>query len=225
MPNQRQTPVLPLMLKSAATLTLFISMAAWSAPKSLYEITLTNLTTGQPMAPLLVSVHKPGSSFFTLGQPGDDELAALAEAGDGQPMKEKLMSTPGVLSAVVGEGGTAPGGSSSLLFVAKPGDWVSVGAMLGNTNDAFIAVQDMLLPNNNQTLSYMAAGYDAGTETNDESCNTVPGPACGGDALSPDDMGEGFVSIHNGIHGIGGLSAAQYDWRNPTAKITIKHIR
>ena len=71
----------------------------------------------------------------------------------------------------------------------------------------------------------MALGYDAGTETNDELCATVPGPACGGEALSPADSGEGFVSIHNGIHGMGDLNAALLDWRNPVAKVTIHRVK
>jgi hypothetical protein len=52
----------------------------------------------------------------------------------------------------------------------------------------------------------------------------VPGPACGGVALSPGDSGEGFVYIHNGIHGIGGLNPALYDWRNPAARIEIQRL-
>ncbi len=43
--------------------------------------------------------------------------------------------------------------------------------------------------------------------------------------IPPDDEGEGFVTIHNGIHGIGGMEAATYDWRNPVAKIVIKQVR
>ena len=70
----------------------------------------------------------------------------------------------------------------------------------------------------------MADGYDAGSETNDELCATVPGPACRGAGPSPEDSGEGFVYIHNGVHSIGGLSAVEYDWRNPVAKVVIEHM-
>jgi hypothetical protein len=31
----------------------------------------------------------------------------------------------------------------------------------------------------------------------------------------------GDVFIHAGIHGIGDLAPAQFDWKNPVAKITI----
>lgn len=139
-------------------------------------------------------------------------------------MAEKLLGMPKVTSAVVGDGGTPPGGSSRVLITAKKQDHISLGAMLGNTNDTFVAIRDMDLPKGKHEVTYIASAYDAGTETNDESCTTVPGPACGGEALPPFDNGEGFVYIHNGIHGIDGLNAAEYDWRNPTAKIVIKRV-
>lgn len=57
-----------------------------------------------------------------------------------------------------------------------------------------------------------------------EPCNTVPGPACRGVALSPEDHGESHVHIRAGIHGIGGLSAAMYDWGNPVAHVVIGRV-
>jgi hypothetical protein len=112
-----------------------------------------------------------------------------------------------------------------VTVAGRPGDHFSYGAMLGNTNDAFAGLADVALPFGRWSVTYMAVGYDAGTETNDESCATVPGPACGGEALSPGDPGEGFVTVHNGIHGIGDLDPALLDWRNPVAKIVIKVVR
>lgn len=190
-----------------------------------FEVTLTNITPGQPIAPMMVATHASGVSFFEEGQAPSVELASLAEAGNGRPMAAKLLATPGVSAAEVGVGGTPPGHSSSLVIKGKPGDRLSLGAMLGNTNDGFVGLEGVSLPMGKQAVSYMAPGYDAGTETNDELCATVPGPACGGAALSPDDSGEGVVVIHNGIHGIGGLAASSQDWRNPVAKVVIKRIK
>jgi len=39
------------------------------------------------------------------------------------------------------------------------------------------------------------------------------------------NVGEGVVMIHRGMHGVGQLNPAMFDWRNPGAKITIKRIR
>jgi hypothetical protein len=218
--------------KSAFMAGCILSSAIIAAPSSwasddnrnTYQVTITNLTPGQPIAPVMVATHQPGISFFQAGEAPAPELAPLAEAGNGNPMAERLRGMVGVTAAEVGAGGTGPGGTSSIMIIAKGADHLSLGAMLGNTNDAFVGLADVRLPKGRGMAVYMAPAYDAGTETNDELCATVPGPACGGEALSPDDSGEGVVYIHNGIHGIGGLRASETDWRNPVAKIVIKRV-
>jgi hypothetical protein len=203
--------------------TVLAATTSWAEDdKDTYKLIITNLTPGQPIAPVMAATHRQGLSFFTAGEAPMPELANLAEAGDGQPMAAKLITLPGYGDAQVGAVGTGPGQTTTMTITARHGtDHLSLGAMLGNTNDAFIALRDVELPKGRQSVTYMADAYDAGTETNDESCSTVPGPACGGVALSPGDSGEGFVFIHNGIHGIGGLNAAVYDWRNPAAQIEV----
>ena len=47
-----------------------------------------------------------------------------------------------------------------------------------------------------------------------------------GDGIN--ENGEGYIHIHEGIHGIGGpdgLDAAMYDWRNPVVELNIECIR
>ena len=199
--------------------------ASESGHSTTYQITITNLTLGQPIAPLMAATHRPGISFFKAGDMPTSELATLAEAGDGNPMAALLMTMQGFNDAKVGTGATGPGMTTTMTITARKRiDHLSLGAMLVNTNDAFIALRDVKLPKTKQAVTYFADVYDAGSETNDESCSNIPGPACGGTALSPEDDGEGFVYIHNGIHGIGGLDAAIYDWRNPAAQIVIKRM-
>ncbi|MCG6938469.1 MAG: spondin domain-containing protein [Gammaproteobacteria bacterium] len=191
---------------------------------NLYKITITNLTPGQPLAPVMASSHRPGITFFKAGDAPSDELAMLAEAGDGNPMAAKLLTMRGVRDAQVSTMGlTFPGKSTTMTIKAKrSSDHVSIGAMLGATNDAFFAVSDVALPKKGQAITYMADAYDAGSETNDELSSTVAG--LGGEGYSPNDSGEGFVHIHNGVHGIGDLVPATHDWNNPTAKIVIERI-
>jgi hypothetical protein len=77
------------------------------------------------------------------------------------------------------------------------------------------------------TVTYYVGAFDAGSEGNNEDCAFVPGPACppdSGNARSTSDA-EGYVHIHNGVHGIADLGPAAYDWRNPVAKITITRTR
>ena len=75
---------------------------------------------------------------------------------------------------------------------------LSLAAMLIPTNDSFVALDSVRLPDNQETF-YVPA-YDAGSELNDEVCANIPGPVCGGEGTSADD-GEGFVHISRGIQG------------------------
>ena len=100
--------------------------------------------------------------------------------------------------------------------------------MLIPTNDGFFAVNGIEGPSDNQTLTVYSPAYDAGSEVNDELCSNIPGPffgECGGPGGGgKPGGGEGYVHIHAGIHGIGDLTAAARDWRNPVAKIVIRRI-
>lgn len=203
---------------------LAVSIAQADDAQLIYKVTITNLTPGQPLAPVMAATHRPGISFFEVGQAPSDELARLAEAGDGKPMADKLAVTPGVGDAEVSTTGlTFPGHSTTMTVSAQRGvDSISVAAMLGATNDAFFAIKDVPLPKGNHAVTYMANAYDAGSETNDELSSTVAG--LGGEGYSPNDSGEGFVHIHGGVHGVGDLVPATMDWRNPVAEIVIERV-
>jgi len=201
------------------------SAFAYGDKTFMYKVTITNLTPGQPLAPVMVATHRPGVEFFEDGGAPSDELARLAEAGDGQPMADKLAALPTVDEAKVSTMGlTFPGQSTTVMISSKRTyTHISVGAMLGATNDAFFAIKDVPVPWFGRKLTYLAPAYDAGSETNDELSSTVAG--LGGEGYSPTDDGEGFVHIHNGVHGIGNLVPAIHGWLNPTAKITIERVQ
>ena len=93
--------------------------------------------------------------------------------------------------------------------------------MILPTNDGFIALNGVSAPRAG-SQGYMALGYDAGSEPNDELCASIPGPQCGGEGTSPAAGGENFVHVHAGIHGGGDLEVREYDWRNPMASVTIR---
>lgn len=206
------------------TALLLCAGQSWAGDMAMYKVTVTNLTPGQPLAPIMATTHKPGLSFFKLGAAPSDELAMLAEAGNGRPMAEKLLTTPGFHDAQVStQGLTFPGKSTTMMVSAKDDDRISVGAMLGATNDAFFAISDMKLPMSKKIISYTASAYDAGSETNDELMSTVAG--LGGEGYSPYYSGEGFVHVHSGIHGIGDADPAKLDWRNPVAIIEIQRMK
>lgn len=91
-----------------------------------------------------------------------------------------------------------------------------------NTNDCFVALNSIKI---GQGEEYDLNGLDSGTEANDELCANIPGPACAMvDSVNEMEPGpdEGVVHVHRGFHGVGDLSAAAYDWRNPMARVYVE---
>lgn len=192
-----------------------------------YEVTVTNLTRGQSFTPVFAATHRPGPHLFEVGAKASDDLAALAEGGDTAPLVATFGADPAVSEAKTATNSLlGPGQTVKFTVMAKRGNnyLLSLAAMLIPTNDAFVAVKELRLPSSGETM-VMVPAYDAGSEPNDELCANIPGPVCGGVGLSTGVDGEGFVHIHAGIHGSGELIAADYDWRNPVAKITVKRMR
>ncbi len=203
--------------------TLATGGAALADDDATYKVTITNLTRGQFFTPFLVVSHKPGVQLFTPGEAASDELESLAEGGDTAPFVAALAGNPYVGDVATGDGVLPPGQSVSLSVAADDGfTRVSLAAMLVPTNDAFVALNGVRAPKGKRSGAFLALAYDAGTEANDESCDSIPGPpfVCPGGAESPE--GEGYVHVHAGIHGIGNLDDAQRDWRNPVARVIIR---
>ena len=98
--------------------------------------------------------------------------------------------------------------------------------MLLPTNDTFVGLNSVRLPRSG-SATYMLRAYDAGTEYNDQHCDHIPGPTCGGEAISEaSDTDEGFVHIGNGFQEMGddALSPHPYDWGSAVAKVVITRI-
>jgi hypothetical protein len=208
---------------SAAILSLSASVAMAGSENTYYEVTITNLTRSESFTPILVASHKKGVSLFELGSAASNELAMLAEGGDVAPLTDMLKANRKVVATSTSDGLLVPGGTTVIKVSARGADYISLASMLIPTNDGFFALNGVRLSGKSSTTFYSPA-YDAGTEMNDEACINIPGPVCGGEGYSPEADGEGYVHIHSGIHGIGDLSAATYDWRNPVAKITIRKV-
>jgi hypothetical protein len=194
-----------------------------------YEVTVTNLTRGQQFTPILALSHRPSVRLFALAEPASAELRALAEEGNTAPFITVLTGDPGVTALLPGAGLTNPGASASFTIEARPvADRLSLAAMLIPTNDNFVALNGVDLPEHGETVVF-ARAYDAGTEVNDELCASIPGPSfaeCGGPGGGAQvGGGEGYVFVANGIHGVGDLRADLRDWRNPVARVHIKRVR
>lgn len=195
-----------------------------------YEVTVTNVTRGQQFTPLLVVVHRGSSELFRLGEPAQPGLVTLAEEGNIAPLSELFEADPAVFD-VATNGTLLDAGHSATLTVLghDTRDRITLAAMLIPTNDAFVAVMDLNAPLRGRLLATRAIAYDAGSEQNDELCDSIPGPffdECGGPGTgSMPGNGEGYVHVHAGIHGVADFAPADRDWRNPVAEVAIRRVR
>ena len=194
--------------------------------EGMYAVTVTNLTRGETFTPIMVATHTKGTHVFNLGEAASPELSAIAEGGDFGPLSTQLTNS-GAAYDIATNGALLPPGGSTTIMVKMMDDfkYVTVTSMMIPTNDGFVAVNGVKGPKHNHARVVMSPAYDAGSEPNDELCANIPGPTCGGQGPSPDASGEGYVHIHAGIHGIGDLTSADYDWRNPAARIVIKRMK
>lgn len=230
-----------------------------------YEVTLTNIAHGQfaaegdrcrtgPMMGLFAfATHRPDFKLFELGKEASGELANLSENGTPFLLVEALSANPKVehafsvpaaqdFPARLYDGVLCPGREIKTTIQAKPGNRFTMAAMLFPSNDGFVALNGVELPQDKFPRTYFSQVYDAGSETNDELCNHMPGlpelpgcPAAEPDANSdpniPDPntaggpgIGEGFINIHSGIHGIGDLKANEFDCRANVIQVTVRRI-
>lgn len=193
-----------------------------------WQVRVTNLTTGQYFTPVLAATHTADAMIFQPGMEASAELQALAEGGDVMPLEMALDGMSSVMSVETGMGLTMPGRTSEILISGSGMHrYLSLAAMLIPTNDGFVGISMMELPTVPGTETVYAYAYDAGTEMNAETCGTIPGPdypECGGPGgHGHGGMGEGFIAIHNGINSVGDFGEDR-DWKNPVAMITIRRV-
>ena len=202
--------------------SLFI-VQAQAGDYDTYRVTITNATSHQVLTPAVFTVHNRNFSVFNVGDTASEGLAHQAENGDPSIIVSELEGSHGVKSVTVGTGLIPYGQSASFDITASKRSKFSITSMLATTNDAFAAINGASLPK--RTATYFAYAYDAGSEMNNESCSHIPGPPCApesGNART--ETGEGFISIHNGVHGGSDLNPKHLDWRGPVAVITVTRI-
>lgn len=203
----------------AAALALLLAPSA-QAQSTTVEVTIVNLTPGQIISPPLVITHNADFQLFDLGAEASPGLAALAEDAETAPLIDEIDDDPNVFDIQVAVDGIPPGGSRTVEIEATSEfRYVSVAGMLVTTNDTFFAARALRI-GSGKGSSALSPGYDAGSEENNEDCAFIPGPPCGNAGVGT-PTSEGFVHINSGIHGIASLSAAEFDWRNPVASVSV----
>ncbi len=208
-------------------LTASVLLAHDKSEEMMVDVSLTNLTHGQILSPVFVARHDASAdALYSLGGVASTGLAQMAEDADASGLLEAWDpegndSISEAMVAKLNGGPIAPGETVTMNFdIDDSRTLLSFASMLVSTNDAFIGANHLDV---SKSRTLMLNVYDAGTEANSEDCAFIPGPPCGNHLHDPADA-EGFIYVHNGIHGGtgSGLAPAIHDWRNPAARLTIK---
>ncbi|MCB0377877.1 MAG: spondin domain-containing protein [Bdellovibrionales bacterium] len=208
-----------------ATLSVLLAASVSHATNlSTYKVTVVNLTKGQPLTPAFVAVHAPGYSLYELGTEASAGLQLQAKDGDVSVLKEEASMNPAVKVTTVGSGVIMPGQSDELTFSSQSRRLISISSMLARTNDAFVGIKNVMLPQQKgQKLSMLLRVYDAGAEANTESCAHIPAPPCNSHNANTQDN-EGFVTAHPGIQNIGDLEPLRDAFGGIGAKVVIEKL-
>ncbi len=204
-----------------------------------YRVTITNLTTGQPLSPGVLATHTKEASLFSVGQAASAGVQDIAENGNPELAATELAGARGVFDVVttgapVGRvGGPAmfPSTLTAEIDAAANANLLSVSLMLICTNDGFTGADAIRLPGGFQEEVHYTRAYDAGTEVNDEIAGSIVGPCFGiGPVVGPvggnGRTGEtGVVRMHPNVQGtIGDLTSA-HAWVGPVARISVQRIK
>ena len=196
-----------------------------------YNVTVTNLTKGQTFTPLLLATHTPAVRIFAPGTQASPQLQVLAEEGATDMLASLLRGMTAEVREVVTATGLQTPAVSATFQMTGGGAFsrLSIAAMLIPTNDAFVGLSSLTLPAGFEPVVVDLLAYDSGTEINDERCASIPGPGfteCGGPGGGARvGRGEGAVTVHNGIHGVGDMNPALRDWRGPVARVTVQRVQ
>lgn len=190
-----------------------------------YQVSVKNLTNGQPVSPVAVVLHNEGN-LWQLGEMASVELETMAESGDASG----LTGLSVVLASNSGAGVIMPGMGEDIAVTLTDTMpmMISVATMLVNTNDAFTGINGLDISSLavDESISLLTSSYDAGTEKNNEMSGTIPGPADGGEGFNATRDDVDFVAMHPGVVSQDdGLSTSvlteAHKFDNPTLAITI----
>lgn len=157
-----------------------VTTTSSSEPGS-FQVTFTNMTSGQLMTPPVVALHDPAVHLFQVGEVASDAIQVIAEMGNNAPLVEFAGENPEVVSAagVAGDMPFGPGESVSINLTTTAANQVfSAVNMIICTNDGITGVDSFPLPSGNQPFILGARPYDAGTRVNQNNSYSFFPPPC-----------------------------------------------
>lgn len=158
-------------LPAALAATLMISSIAPAQAAEL-TVSITNLTAGFHFTPRILVAHNlgaPNTPLFRSGTVASDELIAIAEGGNTDPLTTTL-NTDTASQNNMTFGGLVGPASTSADYTFDSGDFthLSLLSMLIPTNDAFVGLSNWEIPTTPGTYTININAYDSGSEANDE---------------------------------------------------------
>jgi len=207
-----------------------------------YRVTIANLTGGQPFSPPVAASHQPGLHVFQVGAVASPQLEAIAEDGMPAPMAKLLAESDQVTDVAVGMPLTPMGITRGMFseqimleLTARPGDVFSIATMLICTNDGFLGLDGVTLPDSG-SATFDVVGYDAGTEDNTELSEHLVDPCSGlGPVPLPGDPDSNVneavdtdphmpIAPHGNVQGVGDLDPGTHGWTDPVAQVVIERL-
>ena len=168
---------------------------------AVYEITVTNATNAQPLSPPAFIIHNDGYPAWETGVAASLGLEILAESGSPEDFISEKQNY--ALTDAAGDNAVIPGASTSVTLETEwnEGLQVTVATMLVNTNDAFTGTTGLTIGQLavGESMSQLARIYDAGTEENSETSESIPGPVANGEGYNSQRETSDFVAIHSGV--------------------------
>jgi hypothetical protein len=234
-----------LALAACAALVVAVSAGAVGPPVATYEVTIENLTDGQPFTPPVVATHRAATGVFDVGSDASHGVQEIAENGNLASLLGALGDDKHVSGITAGAAPLVPSGlpgsgvgpdTVTLTVTAAPGaNRLSFVSMLVCTNDGFTGVDSMHLPAGvGDVVSVETNGYDAGTELNTEDFVDIVPPCQGLVGVSSGEPGTGttnpalaeggVIHHHPGIAGSADLVAAVHGWSDPVARVTVERV-
>jgi hypothetical protein len=124
-----------------------------TAKTKMYEITITNLTSGQPITSPLLVTHSENTGFFTVGETASNGIKHPSENKNLELLVEILYGKAGILDIVQGTaplvqvndpGNTDFGHSETFVVSAKEdARYLSFASMLVCTNGGFTGIDSV----------------------------------------------------------------------------------
>jgi len=212
----------------AVSLSLTGCGGSSSSNETQYSLKIKNITAAQPMSPLAVVVHNSSYNLFTVGNSASIELEKLAESGDNSLVINTVNTN---IEQTKSSSSLLTPSSVQDINITSNSKYISLATMLVNTNDAFAGLNsyDISAIGVGKSVEINLIAYDAGTESNSETSQSIPELVGEGYNSSRDDTNS-LIRAHSGvITADDGLSTSGltsiHKFENPVATITISRIK